>query len=368
MLRFHRSRIGWILMLTLGLWAAVAQAREFRYCYVSFNDVPVTPGFNFFEPAAINNSGRVFGVAFDDVSFLPHIAVYEDGAVTVLQSGQPGIVHTANDRGTIGGGVLIDTENFFEQAALFRGPKVKLIPPQPFELTSFVTALNDRGKALVISEDSSGVRTNLLYRRGQATPLDFGPSVTNPSRLAINNRGIISGTQGPSSGATGFRFDPRTGEAMLLLPLPTDPTEPTDRAWGLDINKRGDVLGYSFVPSGRERIGVWDRHGTFKTYFTEGTPEFPTISNSLRFNDNNLIVITFVSRGADRGNSYLVPKPGVRLNLANLVENLPSGADLFSIRDLNNHGNMIGFSFSLGEFLLERIDKDESCTMAAAAS
>ena len=74
------------------------------------------------------------------------------------------------------------------------------------------------------------------------------------------------------------------------------------------------------------------------------------------FNDNNLIVITYVSSpAAESGNSYLVPKPGVRLNLADLVENLPSGQGvLFIIQAMNNHGNMIGFG-STGTFLLERV-------------
>jgi hypothetical protein len=53
-----------------------------------------------------------------------------------------------------------------------------------------------------------------------------------------------------------------------------------------------------------------------------------------------------------------VPKPGVRLNLADLVENLPLGQNLSEILDINNHGDMIGWSvegFSIQDaFLLER--------------
>lgn len=365
MLRFHPSRIGWILVLTLGLWAAVAQARDFRYCYVSLDEVPVPSGFVFFTPAAIDNSNRIYGTtALDDGSFLLYVAVYAHGTVTVLQ---PGFAYAANEHRTIGGSVVIDTENFFEQAALFRGRRVKLIPPQPFELTSFVTKLNDRGTALVQSFDTDGVRTDLLYRHGQATPLlDLGLTATNPALLSINNQGIIAGRTGNAfAGARGFRFNPRTGETMLLNPFPGDPTETL--AWGMDINNRGDVLGYSFtigVVPYHERIGVWDRNGNFKTYFVENTN-----TRRLLFNDNKLIVITLVSSGSsESGNSYLVPKPGVRLNLATLVKNLPSGANLNAIDDLNNHGNMIG-SGSLGEFfLLERIDKDESCTTPAGAS
>ena len=146
--------------------------------------------------------------------------------------------------------------------------------------------------------------------------------MTNASQLSINNNGFVSGTQGDDlcDGGTGFRFDPRTGQVALLEPLSTDPT-----AWGVDINNRGQVLGYSFVCGGIERIGVWDRRGEFQTYFVEGTDEVPTISNKLLFNDNNLIVITSVSSpDAEAGrNSYLVPRPGTRLNLADLVDDLP---------------------------------------------
>ena len=51
-------------------------------------------------------------------------------------------------------------------------------------------------------------------------------------------------------------------------------------AWGLGINYRGDVLGYSFVSFSTERIGFW-RGTTFHTRFVEGTAEFPTVSNFL---------------------------------------------------------------------------------------
>ena len=121
---------------------------------------------------------------------------------------------------------------------------------------------------------------------------------------------------------------------------------PDTLAWGLGINTHGDVLGYSFVLGApyHERIGVWDPNGDFKTYFDE------TISSdALVFNDNNLIVITLA-----RNNSYLVPKPGVRLNLADLVENLPSGQNLRYIFDINNHGDMLGLDDQDRPFLLER--------------
>jgi hypothetical protein len=106
---------------------------------------------------------------------------------------------------------------------------------------------------------------------------------------------------------------------------------------------------------------VWDRQGVFQTYVVEGTPEIPTISNRLLFNDKNMIVITLANtRGSSRKTSYLVPRPGVRLDLADLVENLPAGQELRLITDMNNRGTMIGTSSSGANFLLERVDASDS--------
>jgi hypothetical protein len=52
-------------------------------------------------------------------------------------------------------------------------------------------------------------------------------------------------------------------------------------------------------------------------------------------------------------NSYLV-KPGKQLNLADLVEGIPSGAKLSFIFDINNRGDMLGQDSLGGVFLLQR--------------
>jgi hypothetical protein len=123
-------------------------------------------------------------------------------------------------------------------------------------------------------------------------------------------------------------------------------------AWALSINNRRNILGYSFVFGATERIGVWDQTGVFTPRFVEGTPQIPTVSNRLVFNDNNVIVISNISTGDPA--SYIVPRPGVRLDLADLVENLPAGQNLASTIGINNHGNMIGYG-QQGSFLLLRV-------------
>jgi hypothetical protein len=351
-----------LLTLTLGLSSGLAQTKEFRYRYVSLDQAQLPPGFNLFQPIAINDSGLIYGVAFDESS-TQYVAVYKRGVVTILSAGLPNAV---NEGGTVGGFVLDDLVNFTRQAALFRGNKVKLIPRQSSEeVSSTVDDLNDSGAALVTTRDNSYNFTSLLYKKSQATPLDFGPTITSPFFLHINNETTISGTTSASGNFRGFRFDTRTSKTTQLNPLSTD----TDsRAW--DINNNGKVLGDSFK-EGIQRIGVWDSKGKFNTYFVEGTLEFPTISNSLVFNDKNLIVITFVtSPVSEEGASYLVPKPGVRLNLAGLVKNMPPDQNLFTILDINNKGDMVGLSvkdFTIQDaFLLERYDEKEHAYSASS--
>src|SRR5262245_11749034 len=110
-------RVGWILALTLELWAPAAQAEAFRYHYVSLTSL------GNFAPSAINESGSVYGTAFfgPPEKLSPFVAMYADGAETVLQ---PGTAVTANARGTIGG-YITNPGTGQLQAALFRGTELE---------------------------------------------------------------------------------------------------------------------------------------------------------------------------------------------------------------------------------------------------
>jgi hypothetical protein len=349
-------KLAWILGISLGLCAFTVSGevntslKQYRYRYFPLPTQSELPlGFLYFDAYAINDSGRIYGNIYDD-SLTLNVATYQHGTYNVLS---PGYVVTANERGTIGGNIYTDPIKYITQAALFYGNKVVAVPPQPGELISTLYDLNDSDTALVGSSDNLN-NIYLLYRKGKANIIDFGltPFISLPSiTLHMNNQGIISGTTYDSGHGQGFRFDPRSGKATILNPLPTEVD-----AWSQQINNRGDVLGYSFNPGKTERIGIWDQHANFKTYFVEGTPEFPTISSTLRFNDNNLIVITNVRKPTSEiGNSYLVPKPGVRLNLADLVVNLPPNEQLFYITDINNKGDIVGYNMNFESFLLKRI-------------
>jgi hypothetical protein len=342
---------------------------------VALDQVALPTGFTSFSPSSIRDNGWVYGTICDSTCSITQLAYVKDGSLTALGAIPPGsFTGPVNKDGTVGGAVLVDPVNFIYRAALFRGAKVELIPPQPGEVFAFVVALNDQDTAVVSSFDASG-QTYVLYSRGQATPIDFSPSLTNPSPCftfsgisrCINNREIIEGIEGPGiyNGARGFRFDTRDGVATILNPYSGDPTETL--AWGQATNQREDVLGYSFtlgVTPYHERIGVWERNGLFDTYFVESDVN----SSKLLFNDDNLIVITLQNYGGSSPhNSYVVPRPGVRLNLADLVVNLPVGQELFLIADLNNHGDMIGSTSTGANFLLQRLEDDDRQAYPAPA-
>jgi hypothetical protein len=149
-----------------------------------------------------------------------------------------------------------------------------------------------------------------------------------------------------------LRFKPPYAKSEYLNPIQDD-----QESSALDINNLGNVLGFSgnYVAPCNKRIGIWDWKGNFKTYYENSTYYY----FGAIFNDNNLIVLTF----GDDGNGgldldgYLVPKPGVRLNLRDLFDN-PTDVELATyfnhITDMNNRGDIVGYTDESG-YLLQRV-------------
>jgi hypothetical protein len=313
-------------------------------------DLDLPPGAAGFQAVALSQNGTVSGTLYylqEDGNVINKIANYRHGRFTVLQEGLAG---TANDWGTVGGFVLTDPVNFMGRAALFKHGHTRLLPQPPGSVHSEVIQLNNVGQALIRSFDNAGIEAISFFDGKRVTPLDFGSQVTGVLVARLGNRGIVVGSAETALGYRGFRLDPRTGDVSLLQPLPTE----TD-AWALGINDRGDILGYSFIWDSIERIGIWDRAGKFHVYFVEGTGEVPTISNSLRFNNRRQIVITSITRPDDEvGNSYLLPRPGRRVNLAEHVKDLPAQAGaLARMLGINNHGDMFGESLDPATFMTQ---------------
>ena len=344
--------LAYILALAVVCWAQALQADQahrYRYHYVPLSDIELPPGFEEFTPTAIDESGRVYGAVWDSSS-TAHVAVYAHRAVTVFQPGYPSV---ANNRGIMGGSVT-DPDTGKSQAALFRRDHVKMIPFLPGETQTNVVSINDSDTALVWSEDPTGLvrDTYRLYSKGKILFSYQLPTSGNClSCWRVNNLGVVTGTvTDPDLNAIrAIRFRPPLYKPQLLDPIGTDIDS---SAFG--INNSGKILGVSYSLFGdptKNRYGIWNRRGHFQVFF-EGINFFPI------FNDNNLIVL---SQNVDTDfNSYLVPAPGVRFNLVDLLDN-PSAvpASLIQSVDINNRGDIIGYgdctSPPCPTFLLRRI-------------
>jgi hypothetical protein len=335
-----------VCCLTVGLGPparAGSLTEGYAYRYVSLDDAK-PPGATFVDYFGLNSTRRVYGNAFTCDEFCdPTIVVYRNGTTTVIHKG---VGYAVNEVGVVGGSVVTDLAAFDEQAALFDGAKVQVIPRRPNEATSRVLKLTDSGIALVESLDATTFApTYSLFTRGRSVELALGPDQVG--FLDVNNIGVVAGTffDGLGGHHRAFRYRPPTSPERLN-PLPTEPA-----SYGMAINSQSDVLGYSFVPGGIERIGRW-HNGSFITSFVEGTPTVPTISERLLWNEGGLIVITRTSDSR----SYIVPRAGVRLNVADLTRGLPAWTQIV---DVNNVGDLVGFggsSFGFAEhaFFLER--------------
>lgn len=343
-----------LLSATLGINATSASAHtpSISYRYTDLSAAPVPAGYLFTDfTAGLDSAGRVYGTSYAIDSAgdaVPNVSEYAHGTTTILQR-RPSVANVVNAFGVVGGSVLTNVAQSTEQAALFVGHHVDVIPRQPGEISSVVVALNNLGVAIVRSYDGSHT-TYLRYWLHHKTRLDFGPDVTDPDVIGINDAGFVSGTD-QTSPQEAFRYNPYTGASTLLAPQPTE-----SNSWGLGINDESDVVGYSFNFGSTERIGVWDPRGDFHTYFVEGTLQVPTISNSLLFNNDNQVIITFVANSApDYGTSYLLPRPGTRLNLTDLVENPPTNFGAFGdVTAENDRGSLVGSGLDGTDFLLER--------------
>lgn len=318
--------------------APAASARRLPQYTVVAVDAALPPGTLFFDAVALGRTTAVIGTAYSEIEpglLRAQVAVIDGGRLQVLAEG---FASSVNAGGVIGGAVLTDADNFFTQAAVFRNGRTELIPHLPGQIISGVIALTETGEALVFGIDDSFTRELLSVWDGRhLVPVDFGPEVTSAFLLDMGPTGEIVGTTRIAGAARGFRHDPRTGRTTLLPPQPTE----TD-SWAVAINRRGDVLGYSFLPGARERIGLWRPDGSFEQFFVQGTPEVPTISNALRFNDSERIVVTRISRPASEvGRSFLLPSPGQRVDLSDLVADAPAGFDARYVLEINNVGNLL---------------------------
>ncbi|RFU48360.1 hypothetical protein D0B32_00480 [Paraburkholderia sp. DHOC27] len=292
--------------------AALGASFAVKFSFTNLDNLVPAGFLPFFSPLGPTLDGRVFGTAYDS-NANGYVSVYQGGTIKALAAGYANVV---SHLGLVGGYVITDPVNYYQQAAVFVGNNVQLIPRVQGEVSSFVQAINDFGLLIVASIDASGNETHYLYRNGKASVIKISVSGLQTVLTGMNDSGVIVGYEIlPGFQYLAFKYVSATGTTTPLPPLPTEPN-----SWALGINELGDVVGYSFVSGGIERVGLWQGNSSFTPYFVEGTPAVPTVSNSLLVNDLRQIVITFTNDGQ----SYLVPQKGVRVALVNTIAYDPS--------------------------------------------
>ena len=321
---------------------AAINARHLKYEQIDITAGPANVDGWF--PRGLSDHGEVIGQAFDcneDFTVCSQIAIKRrvNGQFAVLEEGF--VMNDVNSRGDAGG-CTTHPVNFEGQAGIVRvDGTLELIPPLPGEMSSCVVKLSDSGVAFVASTDPAFVTSVYILDRGRRRPFPVQNSTVND----INDHAQIAGIQFFDPNRA-FRFDARAQTTTLLQPVAPDP-----QSWGFAINRQGEVLGTSFnFDATIQRIGKWNRKNQFETSLIGGTgnPEFPVITNNLTWNEQGLIVLS----STDDGNAYLVPSPGVRLNLADLVKNGP--APTFVQVIAVNKGADIVASAAEGVFLFRR--------------
>jgi hypothetical protein len=336
----------WSVLVVFGVAGCVADASDvsqgasdLNAKQLAYQQVDITAGppeLTDWSPTGVSDKGEVYGLGFtcDEFFYVCELDLIKrrtDGTFVTLQENfQPVEV---NGDGDVGGCTVDDNFTFFGQAAIFRANgRLDLIPKLPGEVTSCVNALSDNRAAVVTSFDEAFTPTTYVLDRNRTTTF----AEPFASIMDVNNNGQLAGIIRADADANrAFRFDSRTQTTTVLDPVPPDP-----HSWGMAINRHGEVLGYSFIFNAIERIGKWNRDNVFETLFIQGTPELPTISNQLMWNEDELVV---VSQTLD-GNTYLIPAPGVRVNLQDLVAGATVPPALFGL-DINKRGDFVAFSF-----------------------
>jgi hypothetical protein len=315
------------------------EVRRLAYDPIDLTEPP--PGLAFWAPVGLSDDGAVYGQGFacDELGTctLPAVERARDGTYRIVHPSFQ--VLDVDDQGNLGGCTIDDPATFFGRAAvLTRAGALHVFPALPGEVTACVGKLADDRVVVVDSFDEAFGLTTYVSDKGAVTPVPPDILVED-----VNDRGQLAGIAFTPDGGRAVRFDADTATATTFEPIAGDP-----ESWGQGINRHGEVLGYSFVSGGIERIGSWDRDGDFAVSFVEGTPEYPTVSNRLVWNEAGLIVISW-SFGDP--STYLVPAPGTRVNLADLVGGAEVPPTLRALA-LNRGGDLLATSMADGRSVL----------------
>jgi uncharacterized membrane protein len=190
----------------------------------------------FSQALAVNDSGLVVGTFEDDGAGGFRMAAWSlgaDGRGAGFALGPGGVAYDVNESG-VAVGKSIDAPG---PALLWRPPEVQpqQLPALADEFDSAATRINDQGTAVgeqTVFGDDGLTTFGVLWTDGEVRRLPLAPGTTGATPIAINDDGLIVGTQRDASGPAGLVV----WENGVAHSWDADGTP-------VDINDRGTIVG-----------------------------------------------------------------------------------------------------------------------------
>lgn len=339
-----------VAYIGFGATSFAGNADAYVYQYIPLD--PTAPaGCQYFNPIALDQSSRVYGTT--DCNGSTFVARYENGRTIIISGDVSGYSFTTGNHHGILGAFTFDSQGV-NRASLFIGGHIGIIPGVPAQNGSLVTAISDSGIALIGSSvPPDGRPVDVLYRNGLIKRVDS--NITGGAAYGLNDFGVLAGNGIHGS----YRYNPWFHNYTDLNPLAgTFPKV-------FSIHDNGDILGYSLTIAGPNHIGVW-KGKVFSDYVSVNSNDI----RILLWNESGLIVETYATYPPSDYGGFLIPKPGKRLKLADLVPGLPNWTDIL---DVNERGDLVGYGGADvngfdESFLLRRVQASVGTTSARAAS
>ncbi|MFN3647946.1 MAG: hypothetical protein ACK47B_00085 [Armatimonadota bacterium] len=295
-------------------------------------------GVDFIWVTALNNRGQAVGAGVRELQDEPGLWTglsWRSTAPILLRvpEGARGTwPHAINNRGLIAGETDFGDRT---QATLWRKGKPKLLPELPDGLGSTALALNDRGQAAgtVLTADDYWLAAVWTGRRLRTLPPL--PETTHSEAHALNNRGKVAGVSLTFSEGTEGEIIVRRatswhGRHATALGEPEGTTESDV----LDLNDRGDVVGWAAGDSGMVLPAAWSKRGPRLLPLPEGA-----IGGMASAVDSRGRVVGWV--GDDNGVRMLLWTARGTFDLSALVPESLGWTTLFP-EDLNDRGEIVG--------------------------
>lgn len=227
-----------------------------------------------------------------------------------------------NNAGQMAGQFLTDTG--FKAALYGDAGVIQLAIPN--DNVSIATAINEAGAVTGFSSSLTSEAHAFLYQDGALTLLADGTT-----GMGINDKGVVVGEfqRNDGTGSTGFLY--RNGTLTELGRL-----EGGNRAFALDINNRGQVVGEAFTGSSpvSSTVPFLYQHGklhVLDTLFEGGTNGAQVI--------NDAGLIAGYNTAPDGTQHAVLYDHGVVRDAGTF------GANLIEVTGINEHGTFVGDSY-----------------------